>query len=377
MSANKRDVNARRRSRKARTRQQRRERNGSEKTTSGATGVTEKAPVKGNPEKDASTRPVRHRDASNTVASDSKKTGRRQSDPKSGKTNVKAKARGDKKRLTVRQRVVRAGGIGIAAGLVVGALLGYVNAPDVKTTGLGTTTIAETDTSKQLATYTRDHVTHDVTMADYVSWAQLSSSNGAYTVPAATDVVSYIQNAIELEEADKAGITVDDSDVDAYITENFGEDQTAASLASTYSMDEATVRSLLSDSVKLSKLRDEKAGTIDVEMPTSPTSPEEGQEDTPTQEYADYVISAAGDEWDSSANDGAGGWADESSEMATALADYDITNDSATYDAAQAAYNVLYARYSSAASEVTTKWDEWVNDILKNVTIQLESALIS
>lgn len=259
--------------------------------------------------------------------------------------------------------------------LVVGALLGYVNAPDVRVTGLGTTSIAETDTSHVLATWTEGPTSHDVTMGDYAKWASLTASNGSYDVPGASDVVNYIQWQVELEAADREDIQVTDDDIDAYAKDQLGADS-IDSLASSAGMSADDVRDVVRDNVRVSKLRDKVAGTIDVESPSAPDKPEDGHDDDATADYAGYITNLAGDEWDSSANDGNGGWKDASSPLAQALADYDVTNDSATYKAAQAAYQERSSEYSDASQKVSKAWSGYLDNILKDVTIDLRDAMV-
>lgn len=266
--------------------------------------------------------------------------------------------------------------IATAAGcLVVGALLGYVNAPDVRVTGLGTTTIAETDSSHVLATWTEGAKSHDVTMGDYASWASVSATGGTYDVPGASSVVSYIQWQIELEAADREGIEATDDDIESYAKDQLGADS-VSSLASNAGMGEDDVKDLIRDNVRISKLRDKVAGTVDVKSPTAPDKPEDGNEDEATADYAKYITDLAGDEWDSSANDGKGGWKDGSSAMAQALSGYDVTNDSATYKAAQAAYQQRSSEYSTASQKVSDAWTDYLDGILKDVTIDLRDAMV-
>ena len=48
----------------------------------------------------------------------------------------------------------------------------------------------------------------------------------------------------------------------------------------------------------MQKLYDKIVGTSSATMPEAPAQPEDGNEDTASKDYADYIIKLAGDEWD-------------------------------------------------------------------------------
>ena len=100
---------------------------------------------------------------------------------------------------------------------------------------------------------------------------------------------------------------------------------------------------------------------------TAPTAPADGAEDTPTADYAQYIIGLAGDEWDSSK----GTWKDEDSTYAKAFADDAFTADSATYKQAMTAYYTAYQQYSSQASSASSKWTEYANGLYAKANISI------
>ena len=142
------------------------------------------------------------------------------------------------------------------------------------------------------------------------------------------------------------------------------------SIASSYGMDADTAKKLIKQSAMMKKLREQVVTESDAgEAPTAPTEAAEDQKQVPKPEYAQYIIKLAGSEWDSANNK----WASTDGPYATALKDYTVTNDGATYEAAQAAYYVAYQDYSTKQSSVSTQWTDFVNGLLSNASIQLST----
>ena len=156
-----------------------------------------------------------------------------------------------------------------------------------------------------------------------------------------------------------------------------------ASIASSYGMDENTVKDSLRQSAMMNKLRDEIVNGADAgTAPEAPTAPEGANsqdeavrtaaEATANADYANYIIKLAGDEWDAEK----GTWKSPDGPYATALAGEQVTKDSATFKAAQEAYYVAYQDYTTKQSDITTKWTDFVNGVLGNASIQM-STLVS
>ena len=85
------------------------------------------------------------------------------------------------------------------------------------------------------------------------------------------------------------------------------------------------------------------------------------------EDYADYIIKLAGDEWDSEK----GTWKDADSTYAKAFADDAFTADSATYKQAMTAYYTAYQQYSSQASSASSKWTEYANGLYAKANISI------
>ncbi|WP_314945163.1 hypothetical protein [Olsenella uli] len=261
----------------------------------------------------------------------------------------------------------------VVVALVVGVLGGHFLLGGIGGSSLsGKTTLSEDQLDSVMGTYTYGGKTYDVTARDVITTqSSLSSAkqeDGSYKVPAADGVVSYARSAILAKAAEDQGISISDEDRDAYAQSTLGNSD-YDSIASSYGMDADTVKKLISQSAAMSKLRDSVVTTNAGTAPTAPTKPADGQQDAATSDYAQYVIGLAGSEWDADNN----GWAATDGPYATALSNYTITNDSATYEAAQAAYYVAYQQYSSTQSVAKSQWTNYVNGLLCNASISVFS----
>ena len=121
------------------------------------------------------------------------------------------------------------------------------------------------------------------------------------------------------------------------------------------------------DNAVMSSLRDDVVGEEAPTVPEMPASPEEGKESEATKEYAEYVIGLAGDEWDAEAD----AWAAEDGRYASALSSYEISNDGATYEAAQSAYYLAYQLYSEKQTEISSTWSTFVNELMSAASVQV------
>ena len=258
----------------------------------------------------------------------------------------------------------------VVAAVVVGVLAGHFLLGSRSVALNGTTSLTSDQLDSAIATYTYNGTSTDVTAREVLAQSgdveSQADSDGNYSVPTATDVVSYVRNQIVLKAAEAQGVTVTDEEVDAYAQSVFGTSD-YSTLATQYSMDEDALKRTISDSAVMSKLRETVTTTELPDSPTAPTAPSSDATDTPTAEYASYIIGLAGDEWDSENNT----WASTDGDYYSALSTYEISNDSATYAAAQAAYYVAQSKYSTAASQVKSEFNTYCNELLSRSTLQL------
>lgn len=265
----------------------------------------------------------------------------------------------------------------VVAAVVVGCLAGafgykMLPLPGSSTEVKGKSTVSEDQLDAVLATYQYNGQTYNITVQDCIeensSLDSAKQDDGTYSMPSADTALSLARNQIMQKAAEDQGITVSDDDVDSYAESTLGSSD-YSTIASQYSMDEDKVKELMKESCILKKLHDQVVTTQIPDQPTAPTQPASGQESTPTADYASYIINLAGDEWDSTNNT----WASTDGPYYAALSSYTISNDSATYDAAEAAYYVAYSQYSQATQSAQQEWTDYANGLLTNASITLNS----
>lgn len=237
---------------------------------------------------------------------------------------------------------------------------------------VGRITVTEEELDAVMGTYVFDEEETSVTVREAIeetsSIEAVKNTDGTYDLPSADTVLSIARNRILEQDAQQRGLEASDDDVLAYAKEYLGTDD-VATIAAGYHMGTEQTKELLRRSTLLKKLRDEVVTTESPSLPSQPDPEEKDQEDVPTEGYANYVLKLVGDEWDANANT----WAREDGPFREALADYTISNDAATFAAAQAAYYVAYERYAAAQQQISSEWTNYVNETLSNVTVQLSS----
>lgn len=260
-----------------------------------------------------------------------------------------------------------------AAALVVGVLAGHFLLGGAGSVSLGgRTTLSAGELDSTIATYTVDGRTVGVTAREVLVEASGSSEisaneDGTYDVPSASTVLTYVQNQLILADAEARGLTATDEQIDEFVTGSMGSD--LATLAQSWGITEDEARAVVSDAVTMRNLQDEVSTVELPEQPVAPAEPDEGAEDTPTAEYAQYVIGLLGDEWDSDANT----WARTDGTYYATLSGYDISNDSATYAAASAAYSVATSVYQEAYATVSEELGAYTDSLLSRASIQIGS----
>ena len=260
-----------------------------------------------------------------------------------------------------------------AAALVVGVLAGHFLLGGAGSVSLGgRTTLSAGELDSTIATYTVDGRTVGVTAREVLVEASGSSEisaneDGTYDVPSASTVLTYVQNQLILADAEARGLTATDEQIDEFVTGSMGSD--LATLAQSWGISEDEARAVVSDAVTMRNLQDEVSTVELPEQPVAPAEPDEGAEDTPTAEYAQYVIGLLGDEWDSDANT----WARTDGAYYATLSGYDISNDSATYAAASAAYSVATSVYQEAYATVSEELGAYTDSLLSRASIQIGS----
>lgn len=286
----------------------------------------------------------------------------------------KSLATGAERDGDVRRALPTAAWVAIAAAaLVVGVLAGHFLLGGAGSVSLGgRTTLSAGELDSTIATYTVDGRTVGVTAREVLVEASGSSEisaneDGTYDVPSASTVLTYVQNQLILADAEARGLTATDEQIDEFVTGSMGSD--LATLAQSWGISEDEARAVVSDAVTMRNLQDEVSTVELPEQPVAPAEPDEGAEDTPTAEYAQYVIGLLGDEWDSDANT----WARTDGTYYATLSGYDISNDAATYAAASAAYSVATSVYQEAYATVSEELGAYTDSLLSRASIQIGS----
>lgn len=258
--------------------------------------------------------------------------------------------------------------------VVVSAIAGYAfgsGALSTSSTGTGSATVEEDDLDTVIAEYTYDGSEHSITVREAIeaeySLDTAQNDDGTYTVPSASDVISMIRNQIMVDEATARGIEVSDDEMAEYAESMLGSSD-YETLADAYGVSEDQAEDIIRENATIQKLYDQVVpDASDLAAPTMPTEPEDGDTTTASEEYAEYIIDLAGDEWDSET----GTWASEDGEYYAALADEDFTADSATYEQAMIAYYVAYQDYQTATSEASETWTSFANTLFADADVTL------
>lgn len=236
----------------------------------------------------------------------------------------------------------------------------------------GRTTLSEGELNTPIASYTYNGQTKEVTAREVIENTSgldaAKQSDGTYAVPPADKIIGYVRNALVVAEAQSQGITVTDDEVSDYMQTNF-KTTDVSQVASAYKLSEDVAKKLINDAVIMKKYRDKVLSIKLPDAPQAPTAPEDGNSETTSQEYAQYIIGLAGDEWDATNNT----WASQDGDYYKQLSAYSISKDSASYAAAQTAYQVAMSKYSAVASKASQEWSQKINEILGKASIAVYS----
>ena len=236
----------------------------------------------------------------------------------------------------------------------------------------GRTTLSEGELNTPIASYTYNGQTKEVTAREVIENTSgldaAKQSDGTYAVPPADKIIGYVRNALVVAEAQSQDITVTDDEVSDYMQTNF-KTTDVSQVASAYKLSEDVAKKLINDAVIMKKYRDKVLSTKLPDAPQAPTAPEDGNSETTSQEYAQYIISLAGSEWDANNNT----WASQDGDYYKQLSAYSISKDSASYAAAQTAYQVAMSKYSAVASKASQEWSQKINEILGKASIAVYS----
>lgn len=267
--------------------------------------------------------------------------------------------------------------VAAVAAVVIAAIVGYfVGHGGFGSKGINSATITESQLDTAVATYTYNGKSYDITAREALestySLENLKNDDDTYNAPSADTVLSYARTQILLQVAESEGIAPTDDEVTAYAEEQLGTSD-YSEMATQYGVTEDQAKEIAKQQATVQALYDSVVdGDVDdLTYPEAPTEPEDGNEETASQEYATYIINLAGDEWDSET----GTWASEDGTYATALAGEEFTAESATYAQALKAYNQAITDYFTAASGYSNAWTEYSNGLYASANIQIYGLL--
>lgn len=255
--------------------------------------------------------------------------------------------------------------------VVVAAILGYFVgsggfSPEGR--GLSSSTLTDDELDTVVASYSYNGATHDITAREALeseySLDSIKGDDGTYAAPTASMVLAYVRNQVLLADAASRGIEVSDDEMASFAESSLGTSD-YADISSSYGVTEDQAKDIVRQSATIEKLYEQivpdAATTV---APTQPTAPADGAEDTPTADYAAYIINLLGDEWDASANT----WARTDGDFYAALGD-GFSPDAATYGQAMTAYYVAYQNYSDVANEASSTWTSYANGLYAGVDL--------
>jgi hypothetical protein len=281
--------------------------------------------------------------------------------------------------------------IGIAvATCVIGILIGKFMLGG-SSAAINKTSLTENELNTVVGTYTQGGSSKSITARQVIEMtSSLESSkteDGNYKVPSADNILYAVRNSIAISEAESRGINPSDEDILNFAEQTLGQSPDFESIATSNNLDVDTVKKLLRDSYLIHELQNQIGGEMSATEPEYPTEPEyatkdEAGENLPddqvqknrdearkkaTPEYATYIINLAGDEWDAENNK----WKSEDGEYAKGLAEYQVTKDGATYEAAYAAYQIAYSKYSEAQSAYYESVTNYLSDLYAKSSINI------
>ncbi len=257
-------------------------------------------------------------------------------------------------------------------GLAVGLLAALVLARFVL--GWGTVqlepvagTLADTELSEVVGTYSYDGETYDITAQQAIESTQALSyslnDDGTYDAPSSDMVLAYARNQVLSQLATEAGITASADEVSAYMQQLAGTNDIAQA-AAYLRMDADQAQAALQQACTISKLKDTVCATGS-EAVAAPAWPEDGDTEVGHPEYADYIIGLLGTNWDATTQS----WANTDNPYYAALKDAVFAQGSASYNAAMLAYNVALEQAGGVAADSSAAWTDYVNQALDKAAI--------
>ena len=253
---------------------------------------------------------------------------------------------------------------------VIAAIVGYIlGSGGLGAKGTGSATLTEDQLDTTVATWSYKGATHQLSAREAIesqySLDTVKGTDGSYPAPSAKSILTYVQNQILIADAESRGITVSDDEAAASVEKTL---QTSdwSEIAERYGVSEDQAKVIVKQQTMVQKLYSEIVPDAPT-MPTAPTEPADGNQSAASEEYADYIINLAGDEWDADK----GTWKSTDGTIASALKDEQFTADSATYAQAVTAYYAAYQAAASESSKAQSTLTDYINGLFAQANVQI------
>ena len=254
--------------------------------------------------------------------------------------------------------------------VVIAAIAGYIfGSGGFAPKGIGSANLTEDQLDTTVATWSYKGATHNLSAREAIesqySLDAVKNSDDTYPAPSAQVILAYVQNQILMADAESRGITVSDEEAAEAVEKTLGTSDWAT-IANRYGTSEDQAKEIVKQQTMSQKLYAEIVPDA-ATAPTAPTEPADGNQDTASKDYADYIISLAGDEWDAEK----GAWKSEDGTIASALKGQEFTADSATYAQAMTAYSAAYQAYATSSSKAASTYTDYVNGLFAEANLQI------
>ena len=261
---------------------------------------------------------------------------------------------------------------GVIAAVVIAGIVGYlVGSGGFSPSAVSSAVLSEGQLGDTVASYSFRGARHDVSAQEAIeseySLSTIQNEDGTYPAPSAETIISYVRNTILLDEAASRGIEISDEDLDAFAESMLGTTD-YTTIADQYGVTEDQARQIMRESATIQRLQEQIApGYTTLSGPSEPTAPADGNTESSSAEYAQYILDLVGDAWDAEA----GTWAESDNSYSVALGDIDLASGSATYEQAVTAYYVAYQNFVADATELSNAWAEFTNNLYAEADITL------
>ncbi len=237
--------------------------------------------------------------------------------------------------------------------------------------GAGTATLTEDQLDSAVATWTYNGATKNITAREAIesrySLDAVKSTDGTYAAPSGEMILGYARNQILVSEAENRGLSVSDEDLETYANERLGTTDFAA-IAKQHGVSEDQAKQIVRENALIGQLYEQIVPDVSgATMPEAPAEPADGNEKALTKDYADYIISLLGKNWDSEKAT----WASEDNEYYAALKDSTFTAEGASYADAQTAYIVAYQLYAKEAQTAKQAWTTFASELYAKANVNL------